>query len=337
MKYRTQLGLSRRFGRFVRIALLPFLVIFGDDVNAFLAVLDRRSRTGDKISKLKVSELHVPGYAESKIPFILKEEDFEVNPLESGCERVSAVLRRKRSFAVQIYSPDDYDSLIPFQDGHLLHRTTRQVFSFQECQQIIAEAEKVASEIEWTRSRHGNFPTTDLPLVELPYTLRFLRIALEERLYPLLRAQFGQYLPDQKRLRVADGFVVKYEAMGGQTELKPHRDGSVLSFNVALNPGKCRNRATRRYADSFPFPFTLHYLTLSWELPATEYEGGGTWFSSLNDVIKINQGQVISHASALLHGGQGITRGRRYILVAFVILEGYDSWSMRFYNSVRNL
>lgn len=150
------------------------------------------------------------------------------------------------------------------------------------------------------------FPTTDLPLVELPETMKLLRLALVERIYPMLTAQFGRYLPDPSKLRLADGFVVKYDAAGGQTELKPHRDGSVVSFNIALNP-------------------------------AEDFEGGGTWFASLDDAVKIDQGQVVSHSSALLHGGHGITTGKRYILVGFVILEGYDSWSMRFYNQVRNL
>lgn len=91
----------------------------------------------------------------------------------------------------------------------------------------------------------------------------------------------------------------------GQSELRPHRDGSVFSFNIALNPME-------------------------------EYEGGGTWFHSLGDAIRIDQGHIVSHASGILHGGHGITRGRRYILVAFCIVEGYDSWSMRFYNKIRN-
>ena len=124
-------------------------------------------------------------------------------------------------------------------------------------------------------------------------------------MYPLLRSQFGEFLPDPHALRVADGFVVKYDAEAGQKELKPHRDGSVLSFNIALNP-------------------------------ASDFEGGGTWFNSLDNSIKLEQGEIVSHASGILHGGHGITSGKRYILVGFVIVEGYDSWSMRFYNQVRN-
>jgi hypothetical protein len=177
----------------------------------------------------------------------------------------------------------------------------------EECQSIITEAEEKARHMGWTTTRHGNYPTTDIPIVELPTTLNFLRIALLERIYPLLRTQFGNYLPDKgKALRVADGFIVKYDAHGGQTELKPHRDGSILSFNIALNP-------------------------------MLDYEGGGTWFASLGDPVRIDVGDIVTHSSSLLHGGHGITSGKRYIMVCFVILEGYDSWSMRFYNQVRNL
>jgi len=237
-------------------------------------------------TQLRVSELHIPGYTETKLPFLASPKD---------------------QLQVTVRSPPETQKWIPYQDGHLVHKTTTEVFTPRECQSIIREAEQVASEIAWTTNRHGNFPTTDIPIVELPNTLQFLRLALQERIYPALRQQFGaHYLPDPDKLRVADGFVVKYDAAGGQKELQPHRDGSVLSFNIALNP-------------------------------AQDYEGGGTWFASMNQSIKIEQGHMVSHASALLHGGHGITSGTRYILVAFVILEGYDSWSMRFYNGVRNL
>lgn len=247
------------------------------------------SRNGS--TKLSVSELHIPGYAKTKLPFI--------HPGLGGIQGNTDSLKTRR------YSETDYDSLIPFQDGHLLHKTRQPIFTNEECNRIVAEAENRALEIQWTTNRHGNYPTTDLPLVELPETLAFLQVALVERIYPLLTAQFGTFLPDPSKLRVADGFVVKYDAQGGQKELKPHRDGSVLSFNIALNR-------------------------------STEYNGGGTWFASLNDAIRLEQGEMVSHASGILHGGHGITQGKRYIMVAFVILEDYSSWSMRFYNQVRN-
>lgn len=248
---------------------------------------------------LRVSELHIPGYSQSKLPFILTEDDLTH---DAGNTLVRVELKEKS------YSNNDFISDIPFETGHLVHKTKDQVFTSLECQDIVKEAEERAAQMGWTTNRHGNYPTTDIPLVELPRTMKFLRRALAERLYPLLRAQFKEYLPPGDapfRLRVADGFIVKYDADGGQSELKPHRDGSVFSFNIALNP-------------------------------ATDYEGGGTWFDSLGSSIKIDEGNLVTHASGVLHGGHGITKGKRYIMVGFVILEGYDSWSMRYYNKVRN-
>ena len=259
----------------------------------------RQSRT----TALHVSELHVPGYAQTKLPFIHPDDNRGRGDIYGSISTTTSTIFHERKYQPNI----DYTSLVPYQNGHLIHRTTTPIFSPQECQLIIDEAEAKANEMGWTTTRHGNYPTTDLPIVELPTTLEFLKVALVERIYPLLRQQFGEFLPDGgNNLRVADGFIVKYDAEGGQTELKPHRDGSVLSFNIALNP-------------------------------MSEFDGGGTWFASLDGPVKIDQGEIVSHSSSLLHGGHGITWGKRYIIVCFVILEGYDSWSMRFYNQVRNL
>lgn len=52
--------------------------------------------------------------------------------------------------------------------------------------------------------------------------------------------------------------TTRYDADGGQTSLKPHRDGSVLSFNIALNP-------------------------------SSEFDGGGTYFAGLQDALRIEQ------------------------------------------------
>ena len=276
-----------------------FLLNFLRLVDAFTTESYFLRRNCRQSLTLWVSELHIPGYAQSKLPFILTESDL----VQDDGNILTRVEIKERS-----YTSNDFISDIPFETGHLVHKTKEAVFTSLECQKIVKEAEERASKMGWTTNRHGNYPTTDIPLVELPKTMTFLRRALAERLYPLLREQFKEYLPPGEapfRLRVADGFIVKYDAEGGQSELKPHRDGSVFSFNIALNP-------------------------------ATDFEGGGTWFDSLGTSIKIEEGNLVTHASGVLHGGHGITKGKRYIMVGFVILEGYDSWSMRFYNKVRN-
>ena len=107
-------------------------------------------------------------------------------------------------------------------------------------------------------------------------------------------------VPDGVDLAPRDLFVCKYEP-GGQAELPAHVDDSLLSFIVQLSDG---------------------------------FEGGGTWFAGLGQSMPIDKGHVCCHASGVLHGGHPITSGVRYILVAFVIVEGYQNWAMRFMKSV---
>ena len=229
-----------------------------------------------------------------------------------------------------------------------------------------ARAERMGG---WTTARHTNYPTTDVPIQELPDTLEWFREkALPETLYPFLANAYGRRagvapsrvlqrklprfvvilaintrvrrthmvqtfartkrrerltfllppssrfaLPNAKNLRVVDGFVVKYNATAGQSFLKPHRDGSVVSFNIALNG-------------------------------LDEYEGGGTWIARLDDSadmsagnVRSDRGHVLAHASGMLHGGHHITSGVRYILVCFVILKEYANFAVRFYERVRDL
>ena len=103
-----------------------------------------------------VSEIHIPGYRESKIPFILTANDLAE---ESGTVMTS--LRE------EVYTSDEWESLIPYQEGHLVHKTKRQVFTSEECRSIVDEAERKATEMGWTTNRHGNYPTTDIPIVEV--------------------------------------------------------------------------------------------------------------------------------------------------------------------------
>jgi hypothetical protein len=273
----------------VRRRILRIVIVVSSSVHGTSSFAPTTTTTTTQTTtQLRVAELFVPGYATTKLPFLLTQDE-------------------QASIIPILPNPDDFEKYIPFQDGHLLYRSKIPIFSDAECKAIIDEAEAVASQMAWTTNRHGNFPTTDLPLVELSDSLQFLKRILVERIYPILRQQFETYLPDPFALRVADGFVVKYDAENGQTELKPHRDGSVLSFNIALND------------------------------PTVDFEGGGTWFASTDTSYSPPKGGIVSHASCLLHGGHTITRGMRYILVAFVIMEGYDTWSLRFYNQARNL
>ena len=187
---------------------------------------------------------------------------------------------------------------------NLIHISAEALVRLDESEAVIAESEQWAHAAGgWTSKRHFNHPTTDIPLAELPATREWFNDWCLREGYPFLAASFGEALPNPRALRVADAFVVKYNASGGQTSLSTHRDGSVLSFNIALNE-RC------------------------------EYEGGGTWFAGIDRAFAIEKGHVLAHMSGMLHGGHPITSGTRYILVSFVVIQGYQNYAMRLMKSV---
>ncbi|KAJ1454244.1 hypothetical protein M885DRAFT_522052 [Pelagophyceae sp. CCMP2097] len=190
--------------------------------------------------------------------------------------------------------------------GPLLAHSRGPLFSAAETSAVIDECEAVALQNGgWGTQRHSAHPTTDVALSALPSTLQWFREdAWPSRLQPFLAQHFGYCLPDAKRLKVVDAFVAKYDAAQGQSFLAPHRDGAMLSFNVALN-------GLEDYAD------------------------GGTWFKSTGAAMRSDRGKVLGHASAMLHGGAKITAGTRYVLVAFVILETHADFAEKFSLLVR--
>ena len=96
---------------------------------------------------LKVSELHIPGYRESKKHFIL--DDIH-NPKEQM--RITNA---------------DYSSSLQYDDGHLIHKTNGYLFTKEECNSMVEEAEEVAARMGWTTTRHG-----------VSFALKLLRITI---------------------------------------------------------------------------------------------------------------------------------------------------------------
>ena len=141
----------------------------------------------------------------------------------------------------------------------------------------------------WLSDRHRGYATTDIRSAKITTVDQWVRQTLQERLFPLLAEQHEFQL---KTFRFRDLFFVKYEA-AGQNSVGVHRDGSVLSFNILLNP-------------------------------ASEFDGGGTWFDHTNMTHTIEQGDVLVHSGKLRHAGTAITRGKRFILVGFVDAGGVD-------------
>jgi hypothetical protein len=93
-------------------------------------------------------------------------------------------------------------------------------------------------------------------------------------------------------------FVARYDGSktlrGGRAALPLHRDRSLISFTVGLNP-------------------------------KTDFGGGGTFFSHLNRTIVTGTGQAVVFAGGVEHAGAATTSGTRYVLVLFVHVKGHRS------------
>jgi hypothetical protein len=151
----------------------------------------------------------------------------------------------------------------------------------------------------WTTSRHYSVPTTDVPVRLVPGLREWFNARLRTRLFPLLARCFSRSASvngeafDAANVRQIDAFVVKYEAgEGAQASLPVHADQSQFSFTVALN-GR------------------------------GDYDGGGTYLADLGRAVVADQGHALAFPGSLVHGGQAISRGTRYIIASFCYVDGF--------------
>ncbi|KAI8987577.1 hypothetical protein BDF20DRAFT_814367 [Mycotypha africana] len=159
----------------------------------------------------------------------------------------------------------------------------RQLLSRQECQHVldVCRAQKADSH-QWTTDRHSAFPTTDIP-VRHDDQLRHLEDLVKTRLFDELADHYGFKASD---LAFRDIFLVKYSACA-QRGLKLHTDGCLFSITLLIS-----------HEDDF--------------------EGGGTYFKNMDDIVYLKQGDCAYHDAHVLHSGVDITKGERYILVGFI-------------------
>lgn len=156
------------------------------------------------------------------------------------------------------------------------------VYTPDICKWIVEEGEKHASKTGgWTTCRHKNYPTTDLPVKDIPTVYSFILSSLPSNLDKIMK----MYGLEGSKINICDLFLVKYHE-NMQNELEVHKDGSVLSFGIVLsNP--------------------------------CDYEGGGTMFED-GIHYSLEQGDMLVHSGRVNHTGMKITRGTRYVLVAFL-------------------
>ena len=139
----------------------------------------------------------------------------------------------------------------------------------------------------WTSQRHrGHASTRDVQCREILSVDEWVRASLRKRLWPQLAERHAL---DLGTFSLRDLFFVHYSAEEprGQRGVGIHRDGTIVSFNILLNP-------------------------------ASDFEGGGTYIESIDRTYTISQGDCFVHSGKVRHGGEPITCGHRYILVGFL-------------------
>ena len=161
--------------------------------------------------------------------------------------------------------------------------------SGDECDTVLGAVEEAARRRGgWDKDRHGQYPTTDMPLGDVPEIEPLLREAIFRN---VLRPLAHRYLPPPflpEHLEWRDAFFVKYDAAPGQQrQLHMHTDGSIFSFNLLLN-----------HPDDF--------------------DGGGTFFEPTGQTVRPPRGTAVGHSGQVRHSGVAITRGKRYLFVGFI-------------------
>jgi len=180
-------------------------------------------------------------------------------------------------------------------------KSKKPLLSPVDCRWVVEEAEKHAKKLGgWSTSRHHGAPTTDIPVSQIPMVREWFNNQLRDVFFPMLQARYPSLIASSDELRVLDAFIVRYDA-GEQASLPVHKDESTFSFTIALNDRK-------------------------------EYEGGGTSFEAIRPlvggsktfapgVLNANMGGVVTFPGKLLHGGNTITNGRRYIISLFIYAD----------------
>lgn len=160
------------------------------------------------------------------------------------------------------------------------------LFSKNVCEWLIFESEQYAKNNGgWTTRRHESYPTTDIPLEKIKSIFNFVLFSFSD-IFNKIKKSYS--FTEEVSFNIKDLFIVKYDEQM-QNKLDLHHDGSFLSINILLSDTK-------------------------------DFEGGGTYFNDGLTVF-LEQGDVLVHSGKVKHSGLPITKGTRYIMVAFVTIE----------------
>ncbi len=190
-------------------------------------------------------------------------------------------------------------SVLPEFRNRLIHASTAPILDKASCNYLIQAALDTTKHRGWTKDRHLQAPTCDVPVFDLETSAQqWILQSFRNVLFPLLCRLVAPELEiNPNRLRVQDCFIVRYDANDeepGFASLKPHQDESLLSLTIALNDME-------------------------------DYEDGGLFIACTQDLLNGPAGTVLCFAGELLHGGYPVTKGTRWILTVFLYVDENQS------------
>jgi hypothetical protein len=181
------------------------------------------------------------------------------------------------------------------------------VVDLSRCKTIIATTEEYARrDGGWTTGRHYSVPTTDVPVHAMPSVLQWFNQLLSESLGPMLCAQFSR--PGHRcTVGMHDVFVVKYSA---EKQVSDDAAGDPVTLSATS--------AGQRY-----LPLHADQSSHSFVIPLNDdYEGGGTYFADLASSVRAPAGHLVSFpGGSMLHAGDPVLLGTRYIIAGFVYIQ----------------
>jgi hypothetical protein len=183
-------------------------------------------------------------------------------------------------------SNNKIDVLDVFYNRFIQRFNYNKLFSKNVCEWIIFESEEYAKNNGgWTTRRHENYPTTDIPVEKIKNIFNFVLFSFTD-IFNKIKKSYC--FTEEVLFNIKDLFIVKYDEQM-QNKLDLHHDGSFLSINILLSDTK-------------------------------EFEGGGTYFNDGLTVF-LEQGDLLVHSGKVKHSGLPVTKGTRYIMVAFVVID----------------
>lgn len=243
------------------------------------------SKANCKLSSGRAGELAALNEFEHKAECVKVEGEAWSGALEPNCD-----IPATKKFTIPNWHLPDLDEELRNNGDVEIHVTRTPLFTPEECEHVIAMAEAHAKTAgEWGKIPAGRYDVHGGWVKDIAGVKEWFDDALRTRLYPCLQKLFSGAIEDGSSLRVQSAYLFKYTAeTGAATDV--HIDSGLLSFTIALNA-------------------------------PSAYDGGGTWFESVDKLVEMPQGHVTFRPGHVRHQGKPLTRGTRYMIGGFIMRE----------------